>query len=661
MSNLKEIFEKARQTGQVEYTYFSGGTFGGATYIAPFTQTSIPFGNDTDYGAGSSRQPYIKLGYDPNTKFITNDPTNTINKGLSIVRDTERITKFFLDFPNGPLWLSKQVTLQRTNPDVSYKNAEGTSTVIDQLQGPRFYNPLGTNTLASVAGTGLGLHFTRHGLSPVDETGYISLNTSVDGQFQSRLDIYKNKLVENETTLNKYSSGPSSFFGLGSTSTTAYKDSYGLNTGVTNKGNIEPNTPLSNLYLGFLPWSYDNIEVYGTTETKNLSVPNVDKNLARFPLDFRGEKANPNTSNYPTYNVHNRIGVTSNQNSIGNPNTTVDSINVISITPRATFYDNSNSAKNPTSKVTSNLIYSGLYDTAEVQSKTGGNFGRDIIKFRIELLNNDDPLINGALNTDVLAFRAYLNTLTDDINPTWKSFNYMGRGEEFFTYEKFSRKINFSFTVFAHSEYEMPAIYTKLNYLMSSMAPDYNDKLQMRGTYAYLTIGDYVYQQPGVFTSMQISNLLDSPWEIALQEPENRGTNSKDAKQHEVPKYLRVNMAFSPIHNFLPKKNKRNKPHTATFITPNWELGHPNRYLPQDPNGLDRVINVSDTRGSTNEASVLTSPNFPTGDELFLNQGLAGQRDFNNRLISSGNPLSRGRPQSRVILPGTTNTNIGGF
>jgi hypothetical protein len=128
----------------------------------------------------------------------------------------------------------------------------------------------------------------------------------------------------------------------------------------------------------------------------------------------------------------------------------------------------------------------------------------------------------------------------------------------------------------------MPAIYTKLNYLMSAMAPDYNDRYQMRGNYALLTVGDYIYQQPGVFTSLNISDLLEAPWEIAINEPEGRPSQTgKDTKQHVVPKYMKVDLQFKPIHNFLPRKNKRDKDHTATFITPNFRLGSPNRYLPQ--------------------------------------------------------------------------------
>jgi hypothetical protein len=56
MPSLKEIFEKAQNTGKVEYTYFTGGS-----NSKPFNQTSIGFG-DND-------QPYIRLGYDPAIKF----------------------------------------------------------------------------------------------------------------------------------------------------------------------------------------------------------------------------------------------------------------------------------------------------------------------------------------------------------------------------------------------------------------------------------------------------------------------------------------------------------------------------------------------------------------------------------------------------------------
>ena len=45
-------------------------------------------------------------------------------------------------------------------------------------------------------------------------------------------------------------------------------------------------------------------------------------------------------------------------------------------------------------------------------------------------------------------------------------------------------------------------IWNKMNYLMSSLAPDYNKQLLMRSNYHYLTIGDYIYRQPGIIKSL---------------------------------------------------------------------------------------------------------------------------------------------------------------
>lgn len=617
MASLKEIFEKAQQTGQVEYTYFGG------TNVSPFNQTSIPVYPGTNKKL-NSQSPYIRLGYEggfpDDLKFRTNDPTGVYNTGLAIVRDTARIGAFFTDIPNGPLWLGKQFGLQLSNPDTSYKSVatDGSSTLLSkltQIEGPRFYNPIGLNTLASVAGNALGLHFTRHGLSPTNDTGYISLNT-VDTQngkqFKSRLTEYRSKLLDvnpsQETLLNNYVGGPNSVLGIGRTRTFSY-----VNQQTTNYLSANNNQ--------FVPFTLSDISNYSDRVRKgenpitvvtpsslinpfsspltNLTTVELNSDGNGFIQDFRQINDNKNAENYPELNIHSRIGVTTGQVAVGTPNI-VDSINTISITPRSVFYNYSEPATNKTNLVPSNLFYGGLYDSTTVQEKTNGSFGRDIIKFRIELLNNDQPILGESVNTDVLAFRAYLDTLTDDMSPTWKPFNYMGRGEEFYVYEKFSRKINFSFIIFAHSKYEMPAIYTKLNYLMSAMAPDYNRYNQMRGTYAYLTIGDYIYQQPGVFTQMQISGLLDAPWEITLAEPEVRNNPSKvaDKYQHEVPKYMKVTMAFNPIHNFLPKKNHRDQAHTATFITPNWRVRHPNYYLPQDivtlPDGTQKstLINI---------------------------------------------------------------------
>ena len=60
-------------------------------------------------------------------------------------------------------------------------------------------------------------------------------------------------------------------------------------------------------------------------------------------------------------------------------------------------------------------------------------------------------------------------------------------------------------------------MYQKLNYLASSLAPDYSKSIgYMRGNLATLTVGGYFYEQPGIITGLSYSVPEESPWEIAI-------------------------------------------------------------------------------------------------------------------------------------------------
>ena len=645
MASLKEIYEKAQSTGKVEYNYFGGSS------SRPFNQTSIGFGDDS--------QPYIRLGYDPTLKYTAKDPTNSINKGLAILRDEARISRFLTDFPDGPLWLGKQSTLHLSNPDMSLEGSRlpigndiignTLSNFINQDNSPRTYNPLGVSTLASVGGTGLGVHFTKHGFDFRNGIGYLELNKVTtlkdieeNGQIGSRLKEYNRRLqgVNDFITLNKTIAGPDSTYGVGSTIINSYANTFGLNNGTTNKdGYVEIQrqrevtlVPENDLALGteftpdgaitatetyagsvpdkinrgFLPFSYENINSYG--DENKIKVDEKGKVVnSSYPKDFRITKKGSPSDNYPDFNIHNRVGVTSNNSSIGNTNT-VDSIQMLRITKSETFFKKSNSA---TKGIIAEDIYVKGFKNEDVDKKITGYYGRDLVKFRIEVLNNNQPNVGNQINTDVLAFRAYINNFTDNFSSNWKDFNYMGRGEKFYTYQNFTRNIGVGFKLFAHSAQEMSIMYTKLNYLMSVMAPDYTRYGQMRGNYVYLTIGDYMYRQPGVFTSLNVGGILDAPWEIAVNEPENslsiptgqEGTNDKT--QYEVPKLLNIDLQFNPIHNFLPRRMYgEDQDHPATFVTPNHHVGTGyNRYLPstirvQENNNSPSGDNITPTTPS---------------------------------------------------------------
>jgi hypothetical protein len=146
-------------------------------------------------------------------------------------------------------------------------------------------------------------------------------------------------------------------------------------------------------------------------------------------------------------------------------------------------------------------------------------------------------------------FRAFLGGITDSYTANWNGFNYLGRGEQFYTYGGFTRQISLSWTVAAQSKQELIPMYKKLNYLASSLAPDYSPNGYMRGNLVQLTIGGYLYEQPGFITSLTYDIQEDTTWEIGI------GTDtSGDGTVKELPHIIRVTgFQFTPIQRFRPQ------------------------------------------------------------------------------------------------------------
>ena len=113
-----------------------------------------------------------------------------------------------------------------------------------------------------------------------------------------------------------------------------------------------------------------------------------------------------------------------------------------------------------------------------------------------------------------------------------------------------------TFTVYAQSKAELIPMYKKLNYLASTLAPDYTSAGFMRGNLVRLTMGGYLYEQPGFITALTYDIPTESTWEIALDQD---GKSDKSVK--ELPHMINVTLSFTPIHTFLPQKpNVANNP-----------------------------------------------------------------------------------------------------
>ena len=176
----------------------------------------------------------------------------------------------------------------------------------------------------------------------------------------------------------------------------------------------------------------------------------------------------------------------------------------------------------------------------------GTQEARDLIKFRFEIVTPGTD--NAAPKSKHLYFRAYLDNFSDGFSSKWSGFNYVGRGETFYTYGGMDRSINVGFKIAAQSAEEMRPLYQKINVLASAVAPTYQNNF-MRGTLAKLTVGDYVYRQPGFIEKVDFQWDQEYPWEIAMNAPEGK---ARDIPHQELPMILDVTVSFKPIHNFLP-------------------------------------------------------------------------------------------------------------
>ena len=170
---------------------------------------------------------------------------------------------------------------------------------------------------------------------------------------------------------------------------------------------------------------------------------------------------------------------------------------------------------------------------------------RDSCNFNIAVINN----YNQGMNNTYIHFRAFLNEFSDNYGAEWNDVKYVGRGEKLYNYAGFSRDISMGFTVYAQSKAELIPMYKKLNYLASTLAPDYSEAGYMRGNIVKMTVGGYLYDQPGIIRSLNYTIPMESTWEIAI----NNTDGKSDPGVKQLPHMIKVTgLQFTPIHKFVP-------------------------------------------------------------------------------------------------------------
>ena len=672
---------------------------------------NLKFGNDRP-GGGNSKQPYIiknlpPVESDPDSTFpdfLLRDPKNQLENRID---DTTRIGKFLLS-RNGQLFIAKQELLSLQNPLVP-----GRPNRSNPVAG--LYNPLMTLAQVAGSGTGLHIEKQGLGPIFNSEVKYASVYKrldSDDAEPQTRLALLKQTkigdpqnpdiqkrdtllvtrntgrnlgIAANDNFILSYTGGPNSP-GLGRTRIPFANDR--LTTGqLLSRTNDALQISKNNTVNGTL-FKTNNINSFlgASNKSGELNYINI----------ITGPEEKNNTNFFAQNSVYTLGNTFPAENTANTTNRGVYTFNQIQLRDRKSILDPDELGKAVPSDFRKDIIgapdkigiYSFDYQNARVnrmQRIGDGNPGkrtrnrsrlniydiatvdrinmiplykdrivldpdvltRDLVKFRFEVIDNTNPGISTFVH-----FRAFLGAITDQYSADWEGYRFVGRGDKVWNYQGSSRAINFSFKVAAQSRAEMRPLYQKLNYLASSLSPDYNGGY-MKGNLIRLTIGDYLMYVPGFITSLTYTIPEEASWEIALNSPET----GEDTGLMETPKYFEVDVAFTPIHDFTPRLNDGGR--DVAFITNPTGVGDKeNQYLDDNKiyffsNGGDKIYgpgeetNLAANAGgiSTIDASNLLEYGTKGYDKYYANNfniPVAPRPITQTQIPSIGNPAPPG-------------------
>lgn len=499
---------------------------------------SLRYGNDRP-GGGDSGQPFIKSPIPDNSKDSSAFDIDGFIRGgvlapVEAATDVARLSKYFFNTknPSGLLFTAKQNLLSRVAPKTEATKGPAylMGTVNDGIYSP-------TSTIAQ-AGVGfLGTHLNKQGLDPTglipglrvnkyekvaSKNNEAKNNSDFKKTFENRLLKLWNSKIKTEQTpkdseiIRKYGGGPGSKLGIGKTkikfsTTTNFETGLKVasRTGINNK--IYRKTPDGtgrNFSLGFF---FEGDEL-------TLSQQDIDEK-------------------YKTEKVYE-------DNFLFNTRDTGDAGTDLS---RSTIINKINALPPVT-----NQLYSsgenGLGYSVNTIRNLEGKLG-DFVEFTIALQPGDDES-----QKTYLQFPAFIDSYNEDFSADYKNIQYMGRPEPFYIYQGFKRGINLSFTVAAQSREEIGNMYTKLNYLASSIAPSYTSAGYMTGNLAYLTVGDICRNKPGIIEGFSFNIPEEASWDIGQEDTSTRTTSGKKMAGPQMAMMIKVTgFKFTPLYEDKPE------------------------------------------------------------------------------------------------------------
>lgn len=545
----------------------------------------------------TSTQPYITHEI-PEGNAQGNSYTGIVGRINARKDDVIRMSKFLADLPNSANFIANNIGLQKMNP------------LTEVGESLRTYVP--TNMLAQVA-TGIPGLTNRHGLNPFETNTYTKVKQRElldnDAENNRLVKLSKKLFIDGDDVIMSYNGGSQSVFGIGRTEIlrTTNTDSDGSMAKILTREfaknpqdyqreQMEKDTLLQitkdiihndgDTFIGANGTEFTRSESYkensvtrnNTDTTVSLQDRlNIDTTVSK---DFRAllpnlinpETGKPFVEAYEQYNLKRRVGLGSSDSTIGQlPIYYSDS--ALGGSPKTKMFDTRVDDKNlinPTSEY--------LFDQT-----------RDIIRFRIELVDTDNPQFG-----QFIILRSIISGYSVSYASDWTSDKYAGRGDMFKTYNSTDSTISFNFNIVAKSKPEMRIMYQKMNTLINgAMYPSYKNN-KMRGSMVRITVGDLLENQPAIITSFNLTVPDDVTWEIGIDTQTDRYGNGLSQDDYVLPFMLTGSLTISPIYNFLPQKSLSN----SFFVLPNENLkkGNSNQHwingdLRQLEQGISKNLN----------------------------------------------------------------------
>lgn len=534
-------------------------------------------GSKIGIGNTNIRYSTFRTG-DQNPLFVTNPNFFTgKNNQKSVDADNKQIGGLKIDFEKSwtksPLYGLPSFNInspqsssfaQSNNGQYNYNSSLAKQDISGSLEGGKYdlYNPLryaGISANESIYNTLLGIHEIESTLrdnegnplwyNNVYEPGTLNINSEATGSntWTPKADTQKYNPVSGRNISNIYSIRanvklfPSDFFN--EITGQKLKSNSVYNTNITPEGPEYltpfeappgPNTPskqgASSIYAnGSITYNQEDL----ISSDPSRYSPSIKEDFRKI---LRNKIANENVAgeyeqtgnvvpdSYISYAANN-IGV---KNLLGNPGQNRKNKN---------YSDFSQGVRNKDGSV-----YKAL-DLINASGVGDDLSNEDLVQFRIQ------SLFTGG---STLVFRAFLGGITDTYSAGINSQQYVGRGENFYTYSGQTRKISLSWTIAALSREELLPMYRRLNYLAGMTAPKYEDGF-MQGPLVNLTVGGYIYKLPGYIEGFSVDIAEDSTWDIAI-----KPDGSKDDTISQLPKVIKVTgFNFTPIPDYLPEVGAR--------------------------------------------------------------------------------------------------------